>query len=213
VVRTLSPSPPQSGLRIASLKSALAGPFSLEVQPGAVLAISGVSGSGKSLFLRMIADLDPNEGKVSFNEVSRASMPADAWRRIAPYVAAESGWWAQTVPEHFASGEQASARALAERLGVGSDQFGGPVDRLSTGERQRLALVRGLVLDSPVILLDEPTGPLDPVSVGKVETVLLEHVSKGGIVILVSHDPAQGRRLGAQRLRMVNRKLEAEVEA
>jgi ABC-type lipoprotein export system ATPase subunit len=191
----------------------LAGPFSLELQSGDVLAISGASGSGKSLFLRMIADLDPNEGKVSLDGISRSSMPADTWRRLAPYVAAESGWWAETVPEHFAKNEKSPARALAERLGIGPTQFDGPVDRLSTGERQRLALVRGLVLDSPVILLDEPTGPLDPVSVGKVETALQEHVAKGAIVILVSHDPAQSRRLGAQRLRMVNRRLEAEVDA
>ena len=202
---------PTMGLLIASLKSALAGPFDLELPAGSALAISGASGSGKSLFLRMIADLDPNEGRVELNGVARSSVPADDWRRRVPYVAAESGWWAMTVSEHFEGGVREKARALAERLGVGALQFEGPVDRLSTGERQRLALVRGLILEAPVTLLDEPTGPLDPVSTAKVEAVIAERVTAGAIVILVSHDPAQGARLGARRLRMVERKLQAEA--
>ncbi len=199
------------GLVIASLKSVLAGPFDLELAHGSVLAISGASGSGKSLFLRMIADLDPNEGRVELDGVARSSLPAHLWRRRSPYVAAESGWWAMTVPEHFDAECRDRARALAERLGVGAAQFDGPVDRLSTGERQRLALVRGLILEAPVTLLDEPTGPLDPVSTAKVEAVVAERVAAGAIVILVSHDPAQGGRLGARRLRMVDRKLQAEA--
>ena len=199
------------GLRIAGLRSALAGPFDLELRPGDALAISGASGSGKSLFLRMIADLDPNEGDVVLNGVSRASMPADAWRKRAPYVAAESGWWARSAPEHFGEAQQGPARALAERMGVGADQFDGPVDRLSTGERQRLALVRGLVLNAPLTLLDEPTGPLDPVSVQKVEAILHERLSAGGIIIIVSHDPAQGVRLKARRLKMVDGQLSPEA--
>ncbi len=202
---------PTTGLVIASLKSALAGPFDLELPPGSALAISGASGSGKSLFLRMVADLDPNEGRVELNGVERSSLAADAWRRQVPYVAAESGWWAMTVPEHFDEAVRESARVLAERLGVGAQQFDGPVDRLSTGERQRLALVRGLILEAPVTLLDEPTGPLDPVSTAKVEAVIAERVAAGAIVILVSHDPAQGVRLGARRLRMVERKLQDET--
>lgn len=178
-----------------------------------MLAISGASGAGKSLFLRMVADLDPNEGEVSLNGISRASLPAHLWRRRIPYVAAESGWWAQSVHEHFAPDELDRARALAERLGVGAEPFDGQVDRLSTGERQRLALVRAFILDTPALLLDEPTGPLDPVSVRKVEDLLLERLAAGGVIVLVSHDPAQGARLGARRLRMVDRRLRAEEAA
>jgi ABC-type multidrug transport system ATPase subunit len=201
------------GLRVEGLKSPLAGPFTLEVAPGTVLAISGASGAGKSLFLRMLADLDPNEGEVSLSGVSRASLPANQWRRRIPYVAAESGWWAQNVHDHFAPDQLARARALADRLGVDSAPFDGPVDRLSTGERQRLALVRAFILDPPALLLDEPTGPLDPVSVQKVEEVLRERLAAGTVILLVSHDPAQGARLGATRMRMVDRKLQAEEAA
>ena len=201
------------GLRVDGLRSALAGPFTLDVPPGGILAISGASGAGKSLFLRMVADLDPNEGEVGLNGVPRASLPADQWRRRIPYVAAESGWWAQNVHDHFAPDQLERARAIAERLGVGAQPFDGQVDRLSTGERQRLALVRAFILDSPALLLDEPTGPLDPVSVRKVEDLLLERLAAGAVVVLVSHDPAQGVRLGARRLRMVDRKLQPEEAA
>ena len=161
----------------------------------------------------MVADLDPNEGGVSLNGVARASLPAHLWRRRIPYVAAVSGWWGQTVHEHFAPGQLDGARALAERLGVGDAAFDGQVDRLSTGERQRLALVRAFILGSPALLLDEPTGPLDPVSVLKVEDLLLERLAAGTVVVLVSHDPAQGARLGARRLRMVDRRLQPEAAA
>jgi ABC-type multidrug transport system ATPase subunit len=198
-----------AGLRLEGLRSALAGPFDLIVAPGEALAISGASGAGKSLFLRMVADLDPNEGEASLNGEARAGMAAHAWRRLVPYVAAESGWWAQQVRAHFAPQDLERARSLAERLGVAAAPFDGPVDRLSTGERQRLALVRAFLLDSPALLLDEPTGPLDPDSVVKVEAVLRERLAAGAVVILVSHDPAQGARLGARRLAMANRRLEA----
>jgi ABC-type lipoprotein export system ATPase subunit len=176
-----------------------------------MLAISGASGSGKSLFLRMIADLDPNGGEVSLNGTARLAVPAHVWRGLIPYVAAESGWWAETVAAHFALDRLSAARALAERLDVAAATFDGPVDRLSTGERQRLALVRALVLDTPALLLDEPTGPLDPVSTAKVEAVLQERAKAGAVIVLVSHDAAQGPRLGARGIRMVDRKLETQA--
>jgi ABC-type lipoprotein export system ATPase subunit len=195
-------------LVVEDLKSPLAGPFSIAVARGEALAISGPSGSGKSLFLRMLADLDPCSGGIWLDGVARASVAADAWRRRMPYVAAESGWWARTVPEHFAPAHLDRARALAERLGVAAEAFEGPVERLSTGERQRLALIRALVLDTSALLLDEPTGPLDPVSVERVEAVLRERAAAGALIVMVSHDPDQPARLGARRMRMERRRLE-----
>lgn len=199
----------REGLWLRDLRSDLAGPFDLNLAPGQVAVISGASGSGKSLFLRMVADLDPNQGELALAGVSRAELTGPAWRARAPYVAAESAWWKDAVIDHFAPQHQAAGRALAERLGVGTRQWEGSILRLSTGERQRLSLVRALVLNPPLLLLDEPTGPLDPASTAAVEAVLLEHAAQGAIVLLVSHDPRQAERLDAVRCQMVDRRLEA----
>jgi putative ABC transport system ATP-binding protein len=193
----------ETALLVKDLRSALAGPFELNLGTGACAAITGPSGSGKSLFLRMIADLDPNEGKVWLNGRERASVPAPQWRRQATYVSAESGWWADRVIEHFDANRRSDVAALAARLGLRADLLDAPVAQLSTGEKQRLSLVRALLPSPPVLLLDEPTGPLDEESVVQVEALLQERKATGTAILLVTHDPNQAERLGDQRYRMV----------
>jgi ABC-type iron transport system FetAB ATPase subunit len=198
-------SPPR--LAIRDLASPLAGPFDLELKAGEAAAVSGASGSGKSLFLRMVADLDPNSGEVALDGRSRAAMSPTDWRGRAPYVAAESGWWRDRVADHFAPGRLAAARQLGERVGLAAELFDGPVLRLSTGEKQRLAILRALVLDPPVLLLDEPTAPLDPESTRQVERVLKERLEGGMALVVVTHDARQAGRLGARHLVMRDRKM------
>ncbi|HXQ04137.1 MAG TPA: ATP-binding cassette domain-containing protein [Bradyrhizobium sp.] len=193
----------ETALLVKDLRSAFAGPFELNLGTGACAAITGPSGSGKSLFLRMIADLDPNEGKVWLNGKERGSMPAPQWRRQATYVSAESGWWADRVIEHFRVNRRSEVAALAARLGLRADLLDAPVAQLSTGEKQRFSLVRALLPSPPVLLLDEPTGPLDEESVVQVEALLQERMTTGTSILLVTHDPNQAERLGDQRYRMV----------
>jgi putative ABC transport system ATP-binding protein len=197
-----------TALRVKGLRSAFAGPFELNLGKGTCAAITGPSGSGKSLFLRMIADLDPNEGQIWLNERERASMPAPEWRKQVTYVAAESGWWADTVIEHFSSTTRSEIEALSGRLGVRAELLDAPVSQLSTGEKQRLSLVRALLPNPPVLLLDEPTGPLDEDSVTQVEALLQERLAAGTSILLVTHNPAQAERLGIQRYRMMAGHLE-----
>lgn len=193
-------------LRFAGLRSRLAGPFDLEVEAGECVAITGASGSGKSLLLRMVADLDPNEGEAWLDGAARSGMSAPAWRRRVAYVAAESGWWADMVAAHFP--DRAAALALAPALGLKPALFEGHVLRLSTGEKQRLALLRSLLARPPVLLLDEPTGALDGASQAMVEAVLAERLSDGAAVLIVTHDPGQAARLGRRHFVMSGRKLE-----
>ena len=200
--------PIQTALVVKELRSQFAGPFDLNLGAGACAAITGPSGSGKSLFLRMIADLDPNEGKVWLSGAERASIVAPEWRRKVTYVSAESGWWADTVIEHFARNKRSEVAGLAARLGLPADLLDASIARLSTGEKQRLALVRALLLYPPVLLLDEPTGPLDEESVTRVETLLRERMAAGISVLLVTHDANQAERLGDLRYRMVAGRLE-----
>jgi ABC-type iron transport system FetAB ATPase subunit len=193
----------EAAFLVKGLRSAFAGPFELDLGAGACAAITGPSGSGKSLFLRMIADLDPNQGDVWLNGKERASMPAPAWRKQAIYVSAESGWWADRVIEHFATGSQSDAATLAARLGLRDNVLNAPVSQLSTGEKQRLSLARALLLNPRVLLLDEPTGSLDEESVTRVEAVLQERMANGTSILLVTHDPKQAARLGSQHYHMM----------
>jgi ABC-type iron transport system FetAB ATPase subunit len=196
-------------LRLEALRSALSGPFDLALSPGACIGITGPSGSGKSVFLRMVADLDPNEGEAFLGEAARSSLPAPAWRRKVVYVPAESGWWSERIADHFPKDELARAHALAARLRLPDGIIGEPVARLSTGERQRVALIRALALDPPVLLLDEPTSGLDAESVARVEALLRERMAEGLAILLVTHDPVQAARLAEHRYVMTSGRLEA----
>jgi putative ABC transport system ATP-binding protein len=194
-------------LRIVNLRSRLAGPFDLELETGECVAITGPSGSGKSLFLRMIADLDPNEGEVHLDGRERRSWSAPEWRRQATYAAAEPGWWGERVAEHFPPALIDAARALLTRLSLAPEMMGAAITRLSTGERQRLALIRALVLDPPVLLLDEPTGALDQETTRLAEAVLRERLERGAAILMVTHSAEQAARLGGTVLRMEDRRL------
>ena len=198
----------EAALLVKKLRSEFAGPFELSLGRGTCAAITGSSGSGKSLFLRMIADLDPNEGEVWLNERERASMSAPAWRKQVTYVSAESGWWTDRVIEHFAENRRSEVAALAARLGLRVDLLDAPIAQLSTGEKQRFSLIRAVLPDPPVLLLDEPTGPLDEESVVRVEALLRERMAMGASILLVTHDPNQAERLGNQRYRMAAGHLE-----
>lgn len=79
--------------------------------------------------------------------------------------------------------------------------------QLSTGERQRLALIRALCLKSKVLLLDEPTSALDPESVHQVETLLQEYIAKGMAILMVTHDIEQALRMANRHVRLAGGQL------
>ena len=178
------------------------GPIDLDLEPGRPVILGGPSGAGKSLLLRAIADLDPNEGEVSLGGASRRSVSAPEWRRKVTYLAAEPGWWAKRVGDHFAAAHLDAAGKLLPRLGFGLETIDWPVGGLSTGERQRLALVRLLVLAPAVMLLDEPTSALDEENRLRVEELIGERCAAGAAALIVSHDGEQAVRLGARRLNL-----------
>jgi UDP-glucose/iron transport system ATP-binding protein len=191
-------------LTIKDLQTPLIGPINLSLKSGCCAAISGPSGAGKSLLLRAISDLDENTGLVSLNDTKREALAAPEWRRKIAYVPAESGWWADDVQDHFADTPDLADLLKAVAL---SNALPWQVSRLSTGERQRLALVRALQLNPDVLLLDEPTSALDPSSVERVEALLIARLEAGCAVLLVSHDPDQPSRLGARRFYMSSGEL------
>ena len=198
---------PSEDLRVEDLRSTLRGPFTAEFAAGACVVISGPSGVGKSMFLRMIADLDPNEGRVHIGGADRDSMPAPLWRRLVTFVPAEAGWWAETLGEHMP--DLPLARRLLPKLGLDPDLLAEPVLRLSTGERQRAALVRAMTGRPKFLLLDEPTSALDQSTKQLVETALRELTGGGTGLLVISHDAEQAVRIADRRLAMKPTGLEA----
>jgi len=195
-------------LRVRNLQVTGLAPVDLDLDAGDCIALSGPSGSGKTLILRSLADLDPSEGEVTLDGEARDSIAAPLWRRRVAYLAAEPGWWADVIGAHFAAHDLEAARELAAALGLSEKFFDAPVAQVSTGERQRLALVRLLLLAPRVMLLDEPTAALDEAAAARVEAVLTERLAAGVAIILVTHDDAQAARLASRRLRIADGRLE-----
>jgi len=172
----------------------LVGPLSLRCTvPCCTLA--GPSGSGKTLLLRALADLDPHAGRVLLDGVEQGELSAAEWRRRVAYLPAESHWWADRVGAHF----RAVDATLLERLGFRPDVLEWEVARLSSGERQRLALARLLALGPQALLLDEPTANLDRDNRERVEALVADYLGeRGALALWVSHDPDQARRVGTR---------------
>ncbi|GGC61214.1 ABC transporter ATP-binding protein [Undibacterium terreum] len=196
-------------LRLLALQSSHRGPFSLELAAGECTSIMGASGSGKSVLLRMIADLDPHAGQVYLEDTARDAMPAPEWRRKVVYQAAEPAWWEPSAAAHFSAEDLPAVLGMMEQLGLEPALLESDVTRLSTGQRQRLALIRSLACEPRVLLLDEPTAALDQASILAVEKLLHQRMEQGLAVIWVTHSDEQAGRVSGRRFEIRERQLHA----
>jgi len=185
------------------------GPIDFALRPGECVSVSGKSGAGKSVLLRTVADLDPHQGDALLDGAACSGMPAPKWRRMVTYVAAESGWWDERVEAHFSPGTDFPA--LLPTVGIPAEAWAWPVARLSTGERQRLALLRALNPENRVLLLDEPTSGLDAENTGLIEALLRGRLSTGSAILLVTHDPEQAIRMASRHLEVRDGQLTEET--
>ena len=192
-------------LSLENLRVGEVGPVSLQVGPGEILCLSGPSGSGKSRLLRAVADLEPHEGRVLLGTTAAGDIPASDWRRRVMLVPAESRWWHDHVREHCGPEQPEDLKALGFEPSV----LDWPVSRLSSGEKQRLALYRALTLAPEALLLDEPTANLDTTNREQVEHWLLERIREAGRPTLwVAHDPGQIERVAKAHYRINGHELE-----
>ena len=193
-----------SGLSLRDFSTPLLDPFDLELAPGECLTLSGPSGSGKSRLLRAIADLDPHLGEARCNGIRQQDVSGPAWRRRVALLPAESAWWSERVGDHF---ERLDSATLA-LLKLPPETADWQVSRLSSGERQRLALLRVLCVAPEVLLLDEPTANLDQSNIERVESLIARWRQDHGTAVLwVSHDASQRQRVSDRSLRIDQRKL------
>ncbi len=196
---------------MSHLKTAHIGPVDLEVAAGECVCLSGPSGAGKSLLLRAIADLDPCAGEVALAGAVRERMPAPQWRRRVGLLPAESQWWRERVGDHFAAPPPGD---WLRRLGFADGVMDWAVARASTGERQRLALLRLLANGPEALLLDEPTAALDPANVRAVEALVAEYrTGHDAPVLWVSHDPEQIARVSSRHCRIEHGRVRAAAVA
>jgi ABC-type iron transport system FetAB ATPase subunit len=193
-----------SGLRLDRIAFLENGPYSLSVSHGECVGITGPSGAGKTQLLRAVVDVMSHEGECWLDGQACSSVDAPQWRRRVAMVPAESFWWHDTVAPHFASGltgELTSGRL--KKLGFSEDVGGWRISRLSTGERQRLSLIRSLALNPKVLLLDEPTSSLDLKTARLVEEIVMQLCREQDMICLwVSHDLDQLARVSQKTLRL-----------
>lgn len=183
----------RAGLHVIDLRFVDNGPYSFSVSHGSCLGLCGVSGIGKSQLLRCLADLIPFSGSVLLDGVESSTISAPIWRSRVMMVSAEPCWWYDEVGMHFSPGaRQTENELLLSEFGFSTDVMNWSVSRLSTGEKQRLALFRSLVLSPKVLLLDEPTSALDDITTNKVESILTDYKEGNDAILLwVSHDKEQ----------------------
>ena len=181
----------------------------LEISPGAVHVVLGPNGAGKSTLLRLLGLLDrPDRGEIFFDGRRLGAMGRSERTRLRR----RSGFVFQT-PLLLAASVEANLRFGARLRGMrlASGAVGEVLERtglagretqearlLSGGEKQRLQLARVMLLDPDLVLLDEPTANLDPLSVKNIETTIAGLAGAGKTVVMATHNLIQARLLAAR---------------
>ena len=184
--------------------------ISFTVAAGDSVAVAGPSGCGKSTLLRTLCLLaPPSGGEVFFaGKAFRSYAPPDLRLRIG-YVPQKAVLFGKTVAEDLAypfqivkeKPDEGRMKKLLAAVGLAAAFFSAKTDTLSGGEAQRVALVRSLLAQPQVLLLDESTSALDVAATAQVEELLQQLRREEGLTLLwVSHQEAQVRRVASRVL-------------
>jgi ATP-binding cassette subfamily C protein len=177
--------------------------FSLNLPGGEVIALIGKSGCGKSTLAKLIAGLYPlQSGNIRIGGYNLPDLSLEGLRRQVVLVPQDAHFWSRSILENFRLGTpEVSFEQIVHVCQItGADEFisrlpekyqtilGEFGANLSGGQRQRLAIARALINDPPILILDESTSGLDPVSEAQVLDELL-YYREGKTTILISHRP------------------------
>jgi ABC-type polar amino acid transport system ATPase subunit len=194
-----------SGLRLHRGAREVLCDLSFDVAPGTVVALMGLSGSGKTTVLRAVAGLEAfDAGVITIGPATLAAGRLSAGSRRATAGQVGMVFQFHHLFEHLTALDnvclapvhvQRRARPEVERVATGLlDELGvghraGALPReLSGGEAQRVAIARALATDPPVLLLDEPTASLDPARRGELGATLRQLASAGRALLVTCHD-------------------------
>jgi phosphate transport system ATP-binding protein len=191
--------------------------ISLKVEKNRITAIIGPSGCGKSTFLRCLNRMNDLildarvEGKVLYRGLDVYSREVDpvAVRTVIGMVFQRPNPFPMSIFDNVAFGLRvngaklsktelaAKVRDALEKAALWDevkDRLDAPAYSLSGGQQQRLCIARTLAVDPEVILLDEPTVSLDPISTAKIEQ-LLRNISSNYTIVIVTHNMQQAARV------------------
>jgi cell division transport system ATP-binding protein len=189
---------------------------SFAVEPGQFVSIVGHSGAGKTTLLKMImAEEKPSAGQVFFESTDIHSLPASQVprlrRRIGNVFQDFRLLPTKTIFENVAFVMEAAGRNdneiqsdvphVLELVGLNSKIFNFPAE-LSGGEKQRVAIARAIVNQPDLLLADEPTGNLDPISTFEIIEILRKINEIGTTVILTTHNKGVVDNLGKRVITM-----------
>jgi ABC-2 type transport system ATP-binding protein len=180
---------------------------SFEVKEGEIFGVLGPNGSGKSTLVRLIATLLlPDEGSVSVfghdvvrqalavqKLINRVSVEASFFKKLSPM---ENLIYGARLYGLQASNARHQIVEILTRLGLRNDVIHKPVEEMSRGMQQKVAIARALLTRPSVLLLDEPTTGLDPRSKLEVQSVIRELCQEDGTTImLTTHDMTEADNL------------------
>ena len=188
---------------------------SLRLERGDVHGVLGANGSGKSTLIRLISGLltlDSGRVEVFGHDIERDEM---AVKRLINRVSVDAAFFKKLSPMEnllFAArlygidGRVArrETAAILERLGVAEKRLSRPVEQMSRGMPQKVAIARALLTSPTLLLLDEPTTGLDPRSKLDVQAFIEEvNATHDATIVLTTHDLAEAERL-CQRITVLN---------
>jgi len=185
--------------------------MSLTLQGGKIIVLLGVNGAGKTTLMRIMAGLEnADSGELLFNN---QNIDCNALRQVSTLVFQKSAMFSTNVYSNLAYGlrlrkvpedevkKKVAAALQAVKLGGFEKRR---AKKTSGGEQQRLALARAFLLESQVLLLDEPTANLDPNSAAIIEKAIVSRKSSGRIIVMATHNLSQARRIADEIVHIYN---------
>jgi ABC-2 type transport system ATP-binding protein len=188
---------------------------SMRLERGDIHGILGANGSGKSTLIRLISGLlTLDQGRVEIfghdlereelavkRLINRVSVDAAFFKKLSPM---ENLLFAARLYGLDGKGARHDALAILHRLGISEKRVGRPVEQMSRGMQQKVAIARALLTSPTLLLLDEPTTGLDPRSKLDVQTFIEEiNQTHDATIVLTTHDLAEAERL-CSRITVLN---------
>ena len=162
--------------------------LNLEFKAGRITALTGESGAGKSTLLKLLAGiLTPTAGEIFLNEFSSAKIEKHSLQSKISYVPQAPHLFEATLQENltmFGELDDAKLKNFLSELNLSLELKSR--QKLSRGQLQRLGLIRALLKDAPILLLDEPTAGLDEITEKKV-LALIKKISMRKTIIISTH--------------------------